>query len=331
MDWFERLTGFKETDPFTVRQNMAMEGERLVSRANGSNWGAGRLETSMLRELRTRRVVRSGSTTFCLAQGDVGAAHADPANAGAFFQVASQFNALEMVSPSITPEQGVTRYERDHTQGPGCAMAAGAATIYRNYFVPLEGGVGQSGARQIDGSADLRACLSAALGIPPQELWEMENGYLLIGRGALDKVSSHIASASEAERDALRGTLAVTLHYDVEVTQVGAGRGQRVSQAFCSALPIAYNDHPVEAWEPFARLVLEAAYEATLRAAATQGNGCVFLTSLGGGAFGNPKPWIYDAIDRALNLCAYDGLDVRHLSFSAPDEALVALANKRQR
>jgi hypothetical protein len=48
--------------------------------------------------------------------------HRLPENAGALFQVASQFNLLEMVSPSVTPEDGVTRYQDDHTQGPACAI-----------------------------------------------------------------------------------------------------------------------------------------------------------------------------------------------------------------
>jgi hypothetical protein len=66
--------------------------------------------------------------------GDVRQMHRSPENAGALFQVASQFNLLEMTSYNVTPEQGVTRYKDDHTQGPACAIAAGAATIYRNYF-----------------------------------------------------------------------------------------------------------------------------------------------------------------------------------------------------
>ena len=37
---------------------------------------------------------------------DVQALHADAANAGTLFQVASQFNLLEMTSPDLTPEQG---------------------------------------------------------------------------------------------------------------------------------------------------------------------------------------------------------------------------------
>jgi hypothetical protein len=41
--------------------------------------------------------------------------HADPELEGALFQVASQFNLIEMTGPSVTPEDGVTRYSGDHT------------------------------------------------------------------------------------------------------------------------------------------------------------------------------------------------------------------------
>lgn len=50
--------------------------------------------------------------------GDVRKMHQAPEHAGALFQVASQFNLLEMVSPTVTPEQGVTCYQHDRTQGP---------------------------------------------------------------------------------------------------------------------------------------------------------------------------------------------------------------------
>jgi hypothetical protein len=92
--------------------------------------------------------------------------HQSPENAGTLFQVASQFNLLEMVSPDVTPEHGVTRYQSDHTQGPACAIAAGAATIYRNYFAPIEGSQGQTATRQLDGLADLGAALSSGTKLP---------------------------------------------------------------------------------------------------------------------------------------------------------------------
>ena len=87
-------------------------------------------------------------------------------SAGALFQVASQFNLLEMTGPEVSPEDGITRYQHDRTQGPACAIAAGAATIYRNYFAPVGGGHGQTAKRQFDGLADLGEALGELLKKP---------------------------------------------------------------------------------------------------------------------------------------------------------------------
>ena len=53
-------------------------------------------------------------------EGNVAKLHADPALSGSVFQVASQFNVLEMVSPDVGPDAGVTGYVHDRTQGPAC-------------------------------------------------------------------------------------------------------------------------------------------------------------------------------------------------------------------
>jgi len=246
--------------------------------------------------------------------GDVRALHRSPEFEGALFQVASQFN-LEMVSPGISPEDGVTRYQHDATQGPACAIAAGAATVYRNYFAPAGEAFGQTAARQLDALAPLGAALAGRLGRPVSSLWSMRNGYALCTPDGLDAIAALLRPAGEAERDALRAELCIGLHHDVEVTDAPGPRRPRVAQAFCSALPVAYSRIARPAWEPFARLVLEAAYEATLLAACARrlagGSGTVLLTRLGGGAFGNDDAWIDDAIVRALRLVESQGLDVR--------------------
>jgi hypothetical protein len=163
LDWFAELTGFQETSTAEVRRQLEMSGTSLRSRVNGRTVEIGLLETPSLGELRARTQphVSSLAGTLKVSQvvADVAALHRDPANAGALFQVASQFNLLEMPSPSITPEHGVTRYADDHTQGPACAIAAGGATIYRNYFVPVGGGIGQTRDRQIDCLRDVGAAL----------------------------------------------------------------------------------------------------------------------------------------------------------------------------
>src|SRR5271168_4637451 len=97
-----------------------------------------------------------------------------------------------MTGPSVTPEDGVTRYQHDHTQGPACAIAAGAATIYRNYFAPVGGMEGQTKERQFDGLAALGKALGGALNRPVEALWSMQNGYALCSRDGLDGIAEHL-------------------------------------------------------------------------------------------------------------------------------------------
>lgn len=310
-----------------------MEGDELVSTVNDKRYGIGELSLPTLAELRSRVNLSGGqrSTVTCLA-GDARALHAEPNFAGALFQVASQFNLLEMVSQHVTPEQGVAGYAYDHTQGPACAMAAGAATIYRNYCVPVDGGTGQSRDRQLDALAPLGAALSAELDRPVSALWTMQNGYALCTDDGLDAISDLLVDAGEGLRDRLRAQLATGLHRDVQVTDVADGPRRLVSQAFCSALPVAYSHIRPPAWERFARLVLEAAYEATLLAATEQamsgGSSTVLLTRLGGGAFGNAAEWIDDAVERALAITEHAGLDIRLVDYGRVNPSSRAIANR---
>jgi hypothetical protein len=125
-----------------------------------------------------------------------------------------------------------------------------------------------------------------------------------------------------------RTELRIGLLSDAEVTEAVGPDRLLVSQAFCSALPVAYSDISPDSWGPFAQLVLDAAYEATLCAAvlnARRGaSHVVFLTLLGGGAFGNHTNWILSAIQRALGLTRHYDLDVRLVSYGAPSNELVA-------
>jgi hypothetical protein len=265
---------------------------------------------------------------------DVRQLHRDPNYAGALFQVASQFNLREMASPRYTPEHGVGIYESDLTQGPACAIAAGAATIFRNYLVPVNGLPGQTHARQLDGLHDLGSDLSRRLQMPVTELWTMENGYALCSDVGLAKIRGLLVHLDENERDMLRGLLRIGIHSRVEVTDEAAGPAQPVTQAFCAALPVAYGNTFAIYWEAFASLVLEAAYEATLLAAVLNGrqggSNTVLLTRLGGGAFGNDPVWIDGAMRRALHLARGFDLNVVLVSHGRPSEEMLALEREFQ-
>jgi hypothetical protein len=333
MDWFEQLTGFREGDYEETRAKLEVHAGRLQSLVNRKSYGVGEFELVPLHTLRERARSfggPSGRLKASVVRGDVRQMHRAPEYAGALFQVASQFNALEMTGPNVTPEDGVTRYQYDHTQGPACAIAAGAATIYRNYFVQVGGARGQTMDRQIDGLADVSAALNAALGRPVADLLTMQNGYALCSRRGLDAISSHLASLDVGQVDDLRGKLSIAVQRGVEVTDVDARPGPLVSQAFCSALPVAYTNVPARHWGPFASLVLEAAYEATLWEAvlnaASGGSNIVLLTLLGGGAFGNDVEWILGAMRRALSKVASNDLDIRIVSYGPASRDLLRFA-----
>ena len=335
MSWFEDLTGFHESSYEGTRARFKVQKNRLISLENSKSFSIGKFELIALKELREKAKIAnnlSGKLKTSLAIGDVRSMHRAPENNGALFQVASQFNMLEMKHPTITPEHGVTRYQNDPTQGPACAIATGAATIYRNYFVPLDGKRGQTSERQLDGLADLGSALSKSTGLDVNDLWKMENGYALASQTGLDAISEHLESLVEDDKDFLREKLRVGLHSDVEVTDKTGSNAPIVSQIFCSALPVAYTGIPSIHWEAFASLVLEAAYEATMWAAvmnAQRGaSNVVFLTLLGGGAFGNPEVWIFSAIRRALNLFTHFNIDVRLVSFQTPSNSIQTLVEE---
>lgn len=338
MDWFESLTGFAERDYANTRKQLKVEGDRLQSLANGKSYGIGELELVSLEALRDRgaRAGRtSGRRKVSVITGDVRKMHRLPENAGALFQVASQFNLLEMVGPSVTPEDGVTRYQHDHTQGPACAIAAGAATIYRNYFAPVDGGVGQTADRQFDGLALLGAALSSAMKQPVASLWKMQNGYALCSPGGLDSITKYLSTLDLQQLDTLRRKLCIGIHRDVEVTDALGEKRPVVTQAFCSALPVRYTSIPATHWKPFASLILEASYEATMWAGAlnaTRGaSKIVLLTTLGGGAFGNDNSWIYAAMRRALEITSDVDLDVRIVSYGEAPQGLLQIAREFDR
>ena len=330
--WFEDLVGFEERSAEQVREHLSVEGDVLVSARNGRRMRFGTLELASLADLRDcTATLGSDSSKLKLRQvvGEAGFLHLDANNAGALFQAASQFNLLEMASPDVPPEAGITGYQHDQTQGPACAIACGAGTIWRNYFVDVNGRVGQTADSQIDCLADIATHLFPTSDPP----WTMSNGYAMFDQTGLGNLNERLAALSEPELDDVRAHLRIGLHHNVEVTT--APTGHTVTQAYCSALPVAYNKLPPVDFEPFARLVLEAAYEATLHAAALNAEGTenptVYLTMLGGGVFGNDETWIIDAIERASAQLKNLPLDVAIVSYRSPSPAVTALVDRIQR
>ena len=321
--WFRELFSFDEIDPDQVRSNLRMEEGVLTSLVNGAAFHAGALETPSLVELRAQCAeLRPAQepNRYSEIVTDARSLHCDPSNAGAMIQVASQFNLLEMTSPSVSPERGVDIYEHDRTQGPACAIAAGAGTVMRNYFADVNGRRGQTTDNQIDCLADM----GVALGNESSRLWTMRNGYAVGTYDGLLEIGDRLQSSSNQDLDHLRSLLRVGIQHDTQVTLDNCTH--RLSQVFCSALPVAYSVLSAETWERFARLVLEATYEATFCAAMINrektGSNKLYLTLVGGGAFGNKKEWIFDAVTQAAKRYPNAGLEVAFVSVGRSNSEL---------
>ena len=328
MDWFYDVFGFYEQGQASILQNVSLEGMFLHCHANNTTLQCGRLEIPRLAFLReqTEEILRvkKQKTTIREMVGNVQHFHMDPQNKNAVFQVASQCNLLEMVGPSVTPEEGITGYFYDRTQGPVCAMSCAAGTLQRNYLVEITDDqknvqIGQSANLQVD----TLKTLGRSWGNDQEELWEMRNGYALASLSGLQQISQKLQQATSQEYDAMMGDLHIGMQWDTEVT-LDHTHPERllVQQAYCSAMPVAYSRHSDRDWKEFGRFVLNGAYEATLLAGVwnsqrgeESGSNRVFLTLLGGGAFGNPTEWILDAMFRALMLVQDAGLDVVVVSY----------------
>ena len=326
--WFEKLLGFKENNPEQVRDNIKIVDNKLISKINNSEFIFGKLETPSLEELRSQsNIIEKYRSQIKVSEvvGNIQTFHKDVSNNNSVIQVASQFNLLEMVSPNRTPEDGVGIYEYDATQGPACAIACGAGTIYRNYFANVNGQIGQTSTKQID-------CLNE-IGLELENdkynHWEMKNGYALASREGLKNINKQIRTISENNYEYLKGKLRIGVQWDSEVT-ISRNRNL-ISQIYCSALPVAYSHIEKELWSDFAKVVLEATYEATLYVALRNyertKNNKVFLTLIGGGAFGNEKEWIFNAIEKSINKFSNTPLDIKIVSYGVSNQDIRQFIN----
>jgi len=285
----------------------------LENLKTGERWNCGTLTLPNLAELRSASSVTGGTgrgtlNVLCAPERpsalDVGFLQSKPENRNAVFQVASNFNALELMSKS--DERAMTEigsYVFDMTQGPFASISASPGLVLRHYYPFYDESTEPWQWRQhFDG----------------QQVELLRDTSLKVKNGYLDLEPNSLQEPLAIE------TLRVATHRDIQVA-FGAVQGshhvlvgdpeQRVDQVFTATADLAntnldlFRKHP-DTVKQTIQTLLNAAYEATIRAAIAAERQRVFLTLIGGGVFANPPNWIVCAIERLVPLIRESGLTV---------------------
>lgn len=239
----------------------------------------------------------------------------------AVFQAASQFNCLEHPSPRVDRTAGIRNYHKDLTQGPACALCTAPDTLVRNNAPPI----------------DLAPALPQTNGyyeLTPESAVEPPFD---LSVGCL--VDAPVAMTSRPEE-----YVEYDPDYDPEINKRGAKRARtspdaavdsprrRVDQVYCAAACVM---HGGDAADPgvaeTGRFILDKMYMATLDHAVQRGIPNVYLTLLGGGAFGNPPEWIAGAIARAVFAYRDSKLVIRVVHYPRLDSTMIDLIQAEYR
>lgn len=321
--WFEQLFGFRERVA-DVAKNIKCEevGDDafLVSLVNGKRYKAGNFQVRSISSFdmkprgggKLHIIHGHGSYSTHFDYIDVLSNQALPENDGATYLAASNFNCLEFVSQDQTALDGVTGYVYDRTQGPFCALAAGPAIVYRNYFVKHDGKVGQ---------------LEKEIELLKKTPIHVTHGYPIITNPEFTNNSSNKKFKWDDENNYLVG-----VHRGCQLTTTRNGNNfalvnqddRIVHHVYAAAFNFNGTVDKCNLTIKISKYMLKAEYKAAILAAwensllypNRKGSNKLYLTLLGGGVFGNDIDLIADAIGSNINIIKDSGLDVYVVCFS---------------
>lgn len=310
----------------------------LKNSANNKRFRAGKFSQLSIGELRGKTAAISSTTpgSFNVIEAldpagkkyykfvEIGANQAASANEDAVFQVASNFNALELVS-SDDHMKNITGYFNDLTQGPFASISAAPGTILRHYYMFYKPDTNPSDWQQYP---------------VPDRLWRKSDANKQINfleNTDIPIVNSYVAFSKRRP--------AQVNNFKVEDIQIGWHEGiqvtsglmpnpqkhtqfylpnQIINQVFTAAVDFSSNARYKE--DPkaiqIAQAVQDAAYEGTIRAAVAAGKKKVFLTLIGGGVFANKLEWIANALEKMKDFIKKSGLEVTLVIFNGNDSRL---------
>lgn len=316
----------------------------FITGAAGKKYQAGKLEAMKLEELQMsaeqkleqskdissygygKLNVICGASTFGKSFAkyfDIGSMQSDSRNIGATFQVASNFSTLESIHPGDIPENGISNYINDPTQGPFASISAAPGTLLRCYgafYNPTQQPImwRQTKDRQIE--------LYPHNFLKNHYLGTVTNGYVNLKLNLAE-----LKNYNKIDLNKLKKEISIGFHSNVQVVfgqiigkdhVVVKNSDQIINQVFTAGVDLGtlsgsenylylYNDLKDTVLK-IAQLTLDAAYEGTIKSTFVKnGFGAkLYLTLIGGGVFENSWSNIASAIVKNIEFIKQSGLDV---------------------
>ena len=233
----------------------------------------------------------------------------NPKHPKSMFQVASNFNGIETIDETATPdsEDFTTNYIYDHTQGPGASVSAGPAAIARVFaaFYDESKPAGEWAQRGLDHQINMLSDVSG--------YYNVINGYVVNSVNGSDQTQP-LMDTSEEYVNSIAGKVKLCVHENADVT-FGARyydddendymavlkEPHRINQVFTAAMnlrqgPNGKANQMLQDSPAKSRVLLRASYVGSYLAAVNTGCESLYLTLIGGGAFGNDLNIIFDEI-----------------------------------
>ncbi len=126
---------------------------------------------------------------------------------------------------------------------------------------------------QINTLIDIQLLLN---GSDPNKYFTIKNGYTESTEEQLKELNKRLMKPLLKKQ--ILNKLRIGIHSNTSVTfktrfiEPNQDETQLVSQAYCSAISVSYSGITANLWEPFASLILQASYEATLWAGVIPAN-----------------------------------------------------------
>eukprot|EP01107_Rhizomastix_libera_P017925 TRINITY_DN8853_c0_g1_i1.p1 TRINITY_DN8853_c0_g1~~TRINITY_DN8853_c0_g1_i1.p1 ORF type:complete len:379 (+),score=63.96 TRINITY_DN8853_c0_g1_i1:19-1155(+) len=334
-EWFKVLFGFPESindgpdanlelieKNLTASQDADTQLVTLKSSVNGKEYGVGKFSMKSLGDYERSPPahIGGGKLNIIVGNGKIGPltdvlrSHNASLHSGSSFQLASNYNGLEYTSRYGSACRGVCGYYMDTTQGPYGALAAAPAAVWRNYFLPHHGLIGQT---------------KKEINFLERTPIRVEHGYALIDHDQSKTLEDSGFDWNNPDN------YQVGVHEHVQVVlNRGTGRffpfslspeNQYANQIYCAAFNMAQDVYPTRFSENLAQTILKHQYKATIYAAWEMsirypdlpGSKKLFLTHVGGGVFHNDPDWIANAISECEELISDSGLEVFDVHFNS--------------